>query len=249
MSGFVSLTAWRKPAIQLSTGGILIPPTVGHGVRLRHTGRDDAGQIPRLLGRELEAERVRDGARGLALAAAVRLRPVELIDSGEVDVGRLRCDLGHGRLDQEADRDHEVVPVVDCRRQVRQVVVSGLRRVHPALDAELGLGPLEAVDRELVEAAVVETTRVGDQPDRDRLGRGLFARVAARRRRRLACLVVVAAAAGSRDREDERYEQQHRPRQPSHHLHGTSLVAHRIESPDATALGDPIARTDGLGCG
>ena len=28
MSGFVSLTAWRKPAIQLSTGGILIPPTV-----------------------------------------------------------------------------------------------------------------------------------------------------------------------------------------------------------------------------
>ena len=28
MSGFVSFTAWRKPAIQLSTGGMLMPPTV-----------------------------------------------------------------------------------------------------------------------------------------------------------------------------------------------------------------------------
>ena len=78
---------------------------------------------------------------------------------------------------------------------------------------------------------------------------GLFARVA-RRRRRLACLVVVAAAAGSRDREDERYEQQHRPRQPSHHLHGTSLVAiessRRMLPPSATRL---LGRTVGMRLG
>ena len=196
------------------------------GAALRHHRRDDARKVTGLLRRELKPDDVRKSTRRLILSSAVRLLAVELIDAGEVGVGRLGCHLDHGRLDEEADRNDEVVPVVDRSGQVRQVVIARVGDVHAAGDSELALGLLEAGEGELVEAAVVDSARVGDHADADVLSprrRGRIGRTCRCRRR----LVVVAAAAG-RDHERERDEHQ-KPRKLSPCVHGTSLVAHAVE--------------------
>ena len=102
--------------------------------------------------------------RGLALHRRLRV-----VDDREVRVGELPGDgldrLGH----QEADADHDVVLLLGERGQVRHVVRVLAGRQHAALDAELRLGPLEALVGELVERAVVEAADVGDETDLDLL--------------------------------------------------------------------------------
>jgi hypothetical protein len=166
----------------------------GHGLGLGHHRRHDSGEISGLLRGELQPEHVWQGADSLALAAAFGRVAVELVDAGEVDVGRLLCHLGHGRLDQEADCDDQVVPVIHRRRQVRQVIIRRLRHVDAARDAELRLCPFEAVDRKLVEAAVIQAAGIGDHANRDRLG-SCRSRCGPGSRRAF----LVAAAAGSSD--------------------------------------------------
>ena len=102
--------------------------------------------------------------RGLALHRGLRV-----VDDREVRVGELLGDGLHRLGHQEADADHDVVLLLGERGQVRHVVRVGLRRQGAALDAELGLGPLEALVGELVERAVVEAADVGDEADLDLL--------------------------------------------------------------------------------
>src|SRR5215208_335403 len=146
----------------------------------------------------LEQEAV--DVRGLALHRGLRV-----VDDRELRVGELLGDgldrLGH----QEADADHEVVLLLGERGQVRHVVRVLRRGQCAAVDAELCLGPLEALVGELVERAVVEAADVGDETDLDllALGCGLGAAVPTARR-----LVVRAAAHGHEAAETEREDHQ-----------------------------------------
>src|SRR5215212_5853939 len=126
---------------------------------------------------------------------------LRVVDDPEVHGGELVGDRLHRLGHQEADADDEVVLLLRQRGQVRHVVRVLGRREHAALDAQLRLGPLEALVGELVEGAVVEAADVGDEPDLDLLGlrRGLGAAAAAARR-----FVVRAAAHGHEAAESER---------------------------------------------
>src|SRR5215210_931027 len=150
-----------------------------------------AGEVARLV--LLEQQAVDVGR--LALHRGLRV-----VDDREVRVGELLGDGLHRLGHQEADADHHVVLLLGERREVRDVVRVGLRRQRAALDAELGLGPLEALVRELVERAVVETADVGDEPDLDLLGFGRRLGAAAASRG----LLVGAAPHGHQAAETER---------------------------------------------
>ncbi len=120
--------------------------------------------------------------------------------------GRDRVALG------EADPDDQVEALPRERRHVRDVVGGGLRLDDAARDPELALGPLEALEGELVEAVVVELARVGDQADLEagrrclRLGRGR--------------LVVAAAPGRERGSQDgDRREPGEPERDPLHLCH------------------------------
>jgi hypothetical protein len=112
------------------------------------------------------------------------------VDDRELAGGELR----RGGVDcvalREADADDQVVLLAREARHVRDVVGRGGGLQHTALDPELPLGPLETLVGELVEAAVVQLTDVGDQPHLERLRRGRLSR------RCGAGLLAVAAAAG-----------------------------------------------------
>src|SRR5215216_640534 len=138
--------------------------------------------------------------RGLALHQGLRV-----VDDREVRVRKLLGDGLHRLGHQEADADDEVVLLLGQGREVRHVVRVLARRQNAALDAELRLGPLEALVGELVERAVVEAADVGDETDLDLLGlrRGLGAAAAAARR-----FVVRAAAHGHEAAESEREDHQ-----------------------------------------
>ena len=169
-SGFVALTPAWKPAIQLSTGGILMPPTVGHGVGLRRQRGDDAGEVPGLLGRVLHAERrcrphrssTPRTPRRPARRRSGRLRrtrcPGSAVATWIVD--------GASRKPTATTRSF---PSSTAACQVRKVVVGRVRDVDALLDVEIALGLVQARDRELVEAAIVHAARVGDEPDLDRV--------------------------------------------------------------------------------
>src|SRR5215208_1822161 len=138
--------------------------------------------------------------RGLALHQGLRV-----VDDREVRVRKLLGDGLHRLGHQEADADDEVVLLLGQGREVRHVVRVLARRQNAALDAELRLGPLEALVGELVERAVVEAADVGDETDLDLLGlrRGLGAAAAAARR-----FVIRAAAHGHEAAESEREDHQ-----------------------------------------
>ena len=109
-----------------------------------------------------------------------------LLEQQAADVGRLALESGLREVDdrevrvrellrhgvdrfghQEAHADHEVVLLLREPGEVRHIVGVRLRRQRLALDAELGLGLLEALVGELVERAVVEAADVGHDADLD----------------------------------------------------------------------------------
>ena len=135
------------------------------GARLVLERGGDAGEVPGLgLGEE-------DAAGVLRLALE---RGPRVVDDRELRVREPlgdRCELvAH----QEADPEDEVVALACRRGQVRDVVPGRLRDEDAALDAELGLGPLEALVRQIVEALVVEAADVGDDRDLDGVASALL---------------------------------------------------------------------------
>jgi hypothetical protein len=129
-----------------------------------------------------------------------------VVDAGKRDVRVCGRHLDRRRSEQEPDRNDELVPVVHGGLQVRLVVVGRLRHVDALLDVEVRLGLLEAVDGEFVEAAVVDTARVGDEGDLDA--------VAA-----VPTAVIVAAASGRSESQQECRQHHQEPRHPSFLCH------------------------------
>ena len=129
----------------------------------------------------------------LRLAREARLVDV---DDLELRVREPRRGLRNRVALREADADDQVVVLADERRHVRDVVGGGRGLEDATLDAELPLGSLETVVRELVEATVVQLPFVGEQPDLDRV------LVGPGRRR-----VVIASAGGNRPGEGGRQEE------------------------------------------
>ena len=162
-----------------------------------------ADQVARLLLLEEQAADV------LRLRLHLLLREV---DDREVRVGELLRDgvqrVGH----QEADGDHEVVLRLREAGEVRDVVGVRARDDDASLHAELVLGLLEALVREEVERAVVETADIRHQPDLERRpARGFRGRAGGFGRRRCTGrLVVVTTAAGERQQQ-RRGEREHSP--------------------------------------
>ena len=128
-------------------------PLLGQGGRV-------PGEVPDLLLLEEQPDDV------LRLAGEARLVDV---DDLELRVREPRRGLRDRVALREADADDQVVVLADERRHVRDVVGGGRGLKHASLDAELPLGSLEAVVRELVEATVVQLPLVGQQPDLDRV--------------------------------------------------------------------------------
>src|SRR5690349_14241706 len=132
-------------------------------------------------------------------------RGLRVVDDRELGVRELVGDGLHRLGHQEADADHEVVLLLRQRREVRHVVRVLRRRDGATLDAQLLLGPLEALVGELVERAVVEAADVGDETDLDLLGlrRGLGAAGSTARG-----VVVSTTADGDEAAETEREDHQ-----------------------------------------
>ena len=175
-----------------------MPPTVDTVLRLRRQRGDDAGEVPGLLGRVLHAESVVDRTRLRLLACRVARLAVEMVHARERHVRVRRRHLDYRGREQEPDGDHEIVPVVDGRLQVRLVVLCPVRHVDTLLDVQIGFGLVEARDRELVEAAVVHTAGVRDEPDLDAVASPASA--------------VVAAATRSAGRNEQRRDDDQNPR-------------------------------------
>ena len=87
------------------------------------------------------------------------------VHDGEVRVRELTGDRVDGVRHVEALPDREVVPAPGEGGEVGDVVARRRRLDRAALDAQLGLGLLEALETGLVERAVVELADVADQPD------------------------------------------------------------------------------------
>ena len=165
-----------------STGGSLKPATAlievpARPLRLKRC--EIADEVADLLLAEQESLDV----RGLALQ-----RRLIDVDDRELRL-RERLRRARNRITLGVpDADDQVVSLPGERRHVGDVVGSGLRLDHATLDAELLLGPLEAVVGELVEPVVVELPEIGDQTHLDsrrralrRPGGGVVVRPAARR--------------------------------------------------------------------
>ena len=133
---------------------------------LGHRRRDHADEVPRLL---LLEEQVGDVGEIRGVALVVRGRAV---DDRELHVRELCRDLPRRVLHEEPDGDDQVVVLLRERRQVRNVVFLLLRLDDLRLEAEVLLGLETAGVRGLVEALVVQTADVRDEPDLDRLRRG-----------------------------------------------------------------------------
>ena len=154
-----------------STGGILRPPTDETRLRAAHLDvvlDDEPGQVADEVARLLLLEQQAGDVR----RRVDRVAHDRVVDDRELRVGALRGELPDGRRHQEADRDDDVEVVVAEVRQVRDVVGLGLRLLHLEGDAELVLGLRRALERELVEALVVQAALIGCEPDLDgRAGR------------------------------------------------------------------------------
>ena len=171
----------------------------GHGGRvvvLRPEAREVTGEVAGLLLLEEQALDV------LRLALQARGREV---DDREVVVRELAGDRGGRLAHEEADRDAQVVLLLGERRQVRDVVAVRLGDQHATLDAEVGLGVLEALVGEEVEGTVVEAADVRDDAGLDGLGfRGLIAAAAT-----TSVVIVVAAGGDSKcERSNEREKEE-----------------------------------------
>jgi hypothetical protein len=129
----------------------------GRGDPLLH---DEARQVPDQVAALLLPEEK-------ALDVVGRVLEGRLIDVDDREL-RLR-ELDRDRVDgvghQETDADHEVVALLGEAREIGDVIRVRLRQQHPAVDAELALGALEAPVGELVEATVVEAADVGHEAD------------------------------------------------------------------------------------
>ena len=124
---------------------------------------DEAGEVPDEVAGLLLLEEQATDVLGLRL----HRRLVE-VDDREVRVRKLLRDGVQRVRHQEADGDHEVVLRLGEAREVRDVVGVGARDDDASLRPELALRLLEALVREEVERAVVETADVRHQPDLDR---------------------------------------------------------------------------------
>ena len=94
------------------------------------------------------------------------------VDDREVGARELARHGSNRLLHQEADADHEVIAGGGEVREVRDVVVAGLRLFDVALDVEVSDGLLKPDISEVVEALVVKTADVGDKADLVLLGGG-----------------------------------------------------------------------------
>src|SRR5439155_21096775 len=97
------------------------------------------------------------------------------------------------------------VALLSQRGEVRHVVGVLLRLEHPALDAELLLGPEEAEVVEVVEGAVVQPADVGDETDLELLAAG-GGRAGGRVRGGAAAGLLASAAARRDERERDGQE-------------------------------------------
>ena len=170
-----------------STGGSLKPPTALTDFPPARFGLQRAqvaDEIAHLLLAEQEALDV--------LRLALERRLVD-VDDREARVREPLRDSRDRVPLREADADDQVEALPGEGRHVGDVVRCRLRLDHATRDAELALGALQPLERELVEAVVVQLARVGDEPDLQRRGGG---RVGGRRL--AGGLVAPAAARGER---------------------------------------------------
>ena len=146
-----------------STGGSFMPPTAlitsAPVAPLLLEPGEIADEVADLLLAEEQPLDVRRLARDECLVD---------VDDREADVRELLRHLADRVALSEADTDDEVVAVARQRGHVRDVVGGRGRLDHASLDPELLLRPLEPVERQLVEAVVVELALVCDQADADR---------------------------------------------------------------------------------
>ena len=167
--------------MNLSTGGSLKPPTaliVSAPSRFAVSAAEVADEVADLLLAEEEPLDV----LGLRLQ-----RGLVDVDDRELHVREALRGGGDRVALREADADDEVVALADEAGHVRHVVGRRARLDHAPWIAQLTLGPLQALVRELVEPVVVELAQVGDEADlQRRRGRRLGRRTG---------FVVVATAA------------------------------------------------------
>src|SRR6476469_6592862 len=174
---------------------------------------------------------------GEVLDGDVRDRRRVTVDADEVDVGVLLGHRVHRLAVAEADTDDGVVAVVgQLAQQVGAVRAVLLGAELLDVGAHVGLGLLQALDREVVERAVTTATHVEGHADLQRLGgtgRGAARGAAGGRVGRR--LLTAAAARGHRERGSRR---------ECHHLH------HRTQGVSPSRFrcsGAGPARTDGAG--
>src|SRR5919106_1394796 len=136
-------------------------------VTLRHLGREAPDHVAVLVRRERQSEDVL--GEDLPLRVRERGSLYRVVHDREPRVLEPVCDLGRSLGEEEAGRDRNVGVVADEPGEVRDVVAGRPRLERAARAAGLPGAALAPLQRELVEALVVEPADVADHAREERV--------------------------------------------------------------------------------